>query len=98
MTYIRTVFDQLDCWLCALFGGDADTPISLAAARANARRKWWGCALCWWLHQTLRQRHCPRVLAGETTTGFAAVSAALQLAVLFAAIFYGLPALVAWIW
>ncbi|MDE2333598.1 MAG: hypothetical protein KGK10_03580 [Rhodospirillales bacterium] len=80
--YLRTFFDQLDQMLCALFGGAPQTPISLAAAEAEVKREPWGCALCAWLHATLRQQHCPRVLAGETTTGFAAVSAAVQLAVL----------------
>ena len=87
MRWLRTVFDQLDCFLCALCGGPPNTPISLAAARAEKEGEDWGCWLCWWLHQTLRQRHCPRTLAGETTTGFAAVSAAAQLAVLFAVVF-----------
>lgn len=95
MGYLRTLFDQLDCWLCALFGGEPDTTISLTAARAQRRGKLWGCWLCWWLHQTLRQRHCERVLAGETTTGFGAFSAATQLALLAAAIIYGVPLLVA---
>ncbi len=98
MSYLRTIFDQLDCWLCALLGGPPDTPISLAAARAQARGERWGCWLCWWLHQTLRQRHCRRTLLAERTTGFAAVSAAVQLVALFAFIVYGLPLLLAAAW
>lgn len=98
MRYLRTLFDQLDCFLCAVLGGPEDTTISLRAALARARGKRWGCCVCWWLHQTLRQRHCQRVLDGEPTTGFALLCAACQLAALFAALFYGVPWLfsVAW--
>lgn len=65
--------------------------ISLAAARAEVRGEKWGCALCWWLRETLRQAHCRRTLAGEPMSGFANVSAAVQIGLLFAAIFYGIP-------
>lgn len=91
MSYFVTLFEQVDCLLCALFGGAPDTTISFAAARAELKRERWGCWLCWWLHQTLRQRHCTRTLAGEPMSRWANISAAMQLALLFAAIFYGVP-------
>lgn len=91
MTYITTVFRELDCLLCALCGGAEDTTISMTAARAEVRGERWGCALCWWLHQTLRQRHCARTLAGEPMSTWAMASAAVQLAMMFALLFYGVP-------
>lgn len=91
MTYFVTLFEQIDCLLCAVFGGGRDMTISLAAARAEARGEGWGCILCWWLHQTLRQAHCRRTLVGEPMSGFANASAAVQIGLLFAAIFYGIP-------
>ena len=94
MIYFVTLFSQIDELLCVLFGGARDTTISLTAARAEAKRERWGCILCWWLHQTLRQRHCARTLAGESMSGFAQVSAAVQLAIVFALIFYGVPWLI----
>lgn len=94
MSWPRTFFEQLDCMLCALFGGRSDTTISLTAAQAKAHGRVWGCWLCWWLHKTLRQRHCTRTLAGESMSGFAQVSAAVQLAIVFALIFYGVPWLI----
>jgi len=87
--YLQIVFDQMDCFLGSLFGGPEDSPISLDAARAARAGKPWGCFLCRWLHWTLRQNHCQRILAGEPTTGFAAISAAIQLLIIFICIFYG---------
>lgn len=94
MAYFVILFEQLDELLCVLFGGRRGMTISLAAARAEVRGERWGCWLCWWLHQTLRERHCRRTLAGEPMTGFAAGSAAVQIGLLFAVIFYGLPLLI----
>lgn len=91
MPYLKTFFEQVDCLLCALFGGRPDTTISLTAARAEVRGERWGCVLCAWLHATLRQRHCMRTLDGEPMSGFAQVSAAVQIAAVFVVVFYGIP-------
>ena len=89
MTWARTVFEQLDALLCAVFGGPQDSTISMQAAIAERDGRRWGCVLCWWLHQTLRQRHCERTLAGESMSGWAQASAAVQLALLAAVLAYG---------
>ncbi len=89
--YFHTVFDQLDCFLCAILGGQPDTTISLAAARAKRDGEDWGCWLCEWLHLTLRQHHCERTIKGEHLGAFALICAAVQLSVLFAIIFYAMP-------
>ena len=91
LPYIHTLFDQLDCFLCAIFGGAPDTTISLAAAKAKRNRRLWGCWLCAWLHFSLRQHHCERTIKGEPLGAYALVCAGCQLALLFAAIFYLLP-------
>lgn len=96
MTYLTTLGQMLDEFLNAILGGERNQTISTRAAEAKIRREIGGCLMCWWLHQTLRQHHCRRTLAGESMSGFAMASAGLQLALLFAAVFYGVPFLLRW--
>ena len=88
-SYLVILFDQLDCFLNALFGGEYDQTISLRLAEAAQKKKFIGCVLCKWLHWSLRQNHCKRILDGEPISGWAAVMAAVQLLIIFVLIFYG---------
>ena len=85
---------MLDCFLCALFGGPENTPISLEAARAKDRGARWGCIMCRFLSWTVERHHCAKQLHGIAVQRWAALRAGLMLAALFGVVFYGLPAIV----
>lgn len=92
---------MLDEFLCALFGGPENTPISLVAARAKARGARWGCVMCRFLAWTVERHHCAKQLEGVATQRWAAVLAGLQLVIVagtLGALLYWvlIPAIVRW--
>ncbi len=94
---------MLDEFLCALLGGPENTPISLVAAQADRQehrdgRTGWGCIVCRWLSLTVERYHCAKQLNGIATQRWAALRAGLQLAALFAVLFYGVPFVVERVW
>ena len=78
------LFECTDMWLCALIpGGLPKETISLRAARARQQGRAWGCVLCRWLSLSTRSHHCENVLRGVAVSGFAAISAAIQIGALW---------------
>jgi hypothetical protein len=80
IAYIRGLGLELDVFLNVwLFHGTGGETISFHAATANAAGRIWGCLLCRWFSLTIETDHCPKTLAGVTTTPAAAIKAGLQL-------------------
>lgn len=95
-SYLGTLGHALDCFLNACFGGKEDQTISRRAALSKWAGDTSGCVVCAWLHWTLRQHHCTRVLRGEPLGSYALAVAGVQLVALFVALFYVVPWLLLW--
>lgn len=91
LAYLTTLITMTDEWLNALFGGEGNQTISMDTALAAKDGQLGACLLCRWFHLTMRQNHCQRTLAGEPVTGFALVSAGVQLTIAFLVVVYGVP-------
>lgn len=90
MSYLGDLGYETDVWLNVLTAGSRDQTVSLRTAKAAASFNFQGlhasCLLCRWLSLTVERDHCQKTLAGQTTRPTAGLRAAIEFAIVLAAI------------